>query len=526
MLRRNKSSTVVVKPFCKWASAIDPSIVLAPGFMSSVISPLGSKAGDAEWEFSKDYIPRGSRANRTLSFEFSQLDLHLRPESNIMARQYALLLAAEDNSIRSLATLKNRVQLNNRLIGACGNVTGGDRLFASMSLGELSDACKLLQDDWTESNSDYGLLRKIIEEVTSFHKRGLLADGYTSHDCSECLFELSSITLSESLDALRNRVALPKYKDPSVSTLPFSIEWVNALLPIARCYIELAPHITRHLEKYEELRREITRNKQDCVKKVIGRAITKAYIQFAKEEIEAGKWTRRDGTPFLKLPFETDGTIVFPPRHTSHLLALVSSLQIVCFQIVALISAARLSELHTVSTSGISQSDHEEPIYAIHGLIFKGTGTVGYRRHKWIVSQEAVEAIRVQERLFKSFRSGPHLWCQTALGSLGEPMCSSEQVHLVTFVRRHLLTPLVNDGKISTRRFRKTWAELAMISNLSVELIRQQLGHAPSEGGISDQTAGYMFSDRESSLRFQLANSETFGPSAEMECLMKEVFKK
>lgn len=102
-------------------------------------------------------------------------------------------------------------------------------------------------------------------------------------------------------------------------------------------------------------------------------------------------------------------------------------------------------------------------------------------------------------------------------------MRSSEQVHLVTFVRRH---QLVDNGKISTRRFRKTWAELAMISNLSVELIRQQLGHAPSEGGISDQTASYMFSDRESSLRFQLANSETFGPSAEIECLMKEVFKK
>jgi len=520
------SSTVVVKPFCKWASALDPTIVANPNFMEEIVSPLGSKAGALEWEFSRDFIPRGSRADRTVSFDLAIPGLDLNEKSVKMTRQYALLLAAEDNSIRSLATFRNRVQLHNRLAKACGQITGGGRPFSSMSLEELSKACGILQAGWADANSDHALLRKIIEEVGSLSARGLLSDGYTSTDCSARLCDVSPITLSTSLDMLRTRdVQRPKHKVTSVSTLPFAAEWLNALMPIARCYIELAPHIFRHFDKYNDLREQITRDKKGCVKKVIGRTVTRAYVDFATAEIESGKWLKPDGTVRLTLPFEHDETIVFPPRHTDHLLALVASLQMICFQLVALSSAARLAEMHTISTEGIAQSHHQEPTYALHGKILKGTGVVGYRRHKWIVSREAVEAVRIQDRLFKNVRSGEHLWCQTHQGSLGQPMLSSEQIHLVIFTRRHRLNTLVDDGRISARRFRKTWAELAMIGNLSAELIRQQLGHAPSEAGLSDQTAGYMFAHRESSMRLQLADPETFGPPAEIEALMMEVFK-
>lgn len=528
MSLRRKSSAVIAKPFCRWASKIEPSIALDPNLMSFVISPLGSKVGDLEWEFPEEWTLRGSCADRTLSFALAEPGITLRPEAEKMARQYAIALAAaNDNSIRSLATLQNRVRMNNRLLRACVSVIGGERMFNSMTIEELLGACRILQSDWSHDNSDRALLRKVIEEVSQYRERGLLADGYTSVDCSARLGELSSTTVSDGLDMLRSRKDQPKkHKETSISTLPFAIEWIRVLLPIARTYIELAPHITRHLDRYEELRRQITQTAAGRAKKVVGRAVTKAYVEFAIAEMKDERWTAPDGSVLNHLPFKTDETIVFPPRHTNHLFALVASLQIVLFQLVAFSSAARASELYTVSTRGISESEGEEAIYAIQGLIFKGTGAVGYRRQKWIVSREVIEAIRIQDRLFEQVRVGNQLWCQTAQGSVGQPMRGSEQMHLTTFVRRHRLGALVDGGKICTRRFRKTWAELAMLQNVPVDLIRQQLGHAPSEGGISDQNITYMFASRDASLRLQLANPEARGVTSEIEGLMMEVFKR
>jgi hypothetical protein len=526
MATNRRTVVTVVKSFCKWGSILDPSIVLAPDFFSQEISPSGSKVGDAEWEFPADWIVRGTRSNRVISFEQFALKGHTPQSVEYMARQYAVLLLTSNNTIRSLATFQNRVHLNNRLIAACLEKVHGLRSLSNLSHEELSLACRSLQTDWTKGNSDRALLRKVIEEVANYYNRELLSDNYTKFDCSARL-TVAPFTQRQNLDAIRRtQPKLPKSDKTPDSTLPFPVEWVDTLLPIARFYINvLSPHVTRHLAEFKRLRAIVGREKHDRVKKVIGRNIAKAYAKFAAQEIEEVKWVDQEGTILQDLEFETNGSFAFPPRNVDDLHALVASLQICCFQIIALQSAARAAEMHTVSTQGISQSGDDDPVFAIHGSIFKGTGSVGFRDHKWIVSQQAVKAVEVQDKLFAGIRSEGYFWCQTKQGSLGKPLNKSEQMHLIKFVDRHNLSALLEGGQISIRRFRKTWAEMAMIAGLTADEIRQQLGHAPSEGGITDQTAGYMFSDQDASLRFQVAQPQTSSLSSSIKSFLKETIK-
>jgi hypothetical protein len=526
MAAGRKTMVTIVKPFCKLSSELDPSIVLAPDFMSHEIWPSGPKVGDAEWEFLAGCIHRSTRSNRVISFDHLMGKKMIPPTIKLMSRQYAVLTLAGPNSIRSLATFQNRVHLNNRLIGECLDQFPAMLALSALSPDELSCVCKTLQKDWTKGNTDRALLKKVLEEIADFYNRGLLTDTYSTADCSANLEDVPT-TLRQNLDALRRaRPTPPASETTPDSTLPFTPAWVDALLPIAQFYIEiLSRHITRHLAEYKRLCGTVGDAKRHCVKKVIGRNIAEAYANFAAQEAEDGKWTDQDGTILQNLPFETDGTVAFPPRSVNDLHALIASLQICCFQIIALQSAARAAEMHTVSSHGISQSDDEDPIFAIHGSIYKATGAIGYRHHKWIVSQQAVKAVEAQDRLFDGIRTGEHFWCQTKQGSVGKRLNRSEQMHLIKFVDRHRLSAFLDGRQISTRRFRKTWAEMAMIAGLTADQIRRQLGHAPSEGGITDQTAGYMFADRNASLRFQIAHPQTSSLSPAIKSFLKETIK-
>lgn len=516
---RARTKITVVKPFVRWASRLEPEIASQPNFLQTIVSPLGSKAGDATWRFPSEWLKRGSQSTTTLSFE-SLEGIKISSETALMARQYPIMLSVYTQSIRSIATLNGRVQLNNRLIQACLRVLGEARHMSSLTHEDLAEACSILKLDWTDKNSDGALLRKIIEEVSAFKARGLLADGYTSGRLDLRLSDLAPATLTETLNTLRKeRSKLPMQNGASTSTLPLSRDYVDAVMEISRFYLSrLSDHITRHFDKLHELSKEIAEAKKDCVPKVIGRAIARAYTDFAEEEAIKGAW-HCDA-----LPFETDSSYVFPPRRVQDLLALVASLQMASFHIIALASAARPSELHTVSSGGVSVVEGDEPLYWLNGLILKGAGDIGYRRHKWVITREAVEAIRIQERLFKEWKSvALHLWCQTKLGAIGKQMRSSEGMHLAAFTKRHKITSLAR-GNVSARRFRKTWADLAMISHLHVELIRQQLGHAPSKRGASVQTFGYTFASRDAASRLEASDPETFGAPTDILDTMEKVF--
>lgn len=523
---RARTKITVVKPFVKWASQLDPEVASQPNFLEAIVSPLDSKAGDATWKFPSKWLKRGSQCTTTLSFESLEA-IDMPPETALMARQYPIMLSVYNRSIRSIATLNRRVQLNNRLIQACLQVLGEPRHMLSLTHEDLAEACGILKLDWTEENSDGALIRKIIEEVSAFKARGLLADGYTNGRLDVRLGDLARATLTETLNTLRKeRRKLPVQTGVSPSTLPLNRDYVDAAMEISRFYLShLHAHITRHFDVLHELSGEIAKNKKDRVPKVIGRAIARAYADFAEKEAIEGAWKCRDGSTCDVLPFDTEPSYVFPPRCIQDLLALVASLQMACFHIIALSSAARPSELHTVSSGGVSVVDGDEPLYWLSGLISKGAGDVGYRRHKWVITREAVDAIRIQERLFKDWRSGAlHLWCQTKLGAIGNQMRSSEGMHLAAFAKRHRIASLAS-GNVSARRFRKTWADLAMISHLRVELIRQQLGHAPSKLGASVQTFGYMFAGRDAASRLEASDLETFGAPTDILDTMEKVFQ-
>jgi hypothetical protein len=522
---RARTKITVVKPFVRWASRLDPEIASQPNFLETIVSPLGSKAGDAAWRFPLEWLKRGSQSKTTLSFE-SLEGIEISPETAVMARQYPIMLSVYTESIRSIATLGKRVHLNNRLIQACLRVLGGARPMSSLTHEDLAEACSILKLDWTGKNSDGALVRKILEEVSVFKARGLLADGYTNGRLDLRLSDLAPTTLTETLNTLRKeRSKLPMQKGASPSTLPLNRDYVDAVMEISRFYLKhMTDHITRHFDKLHTLSGEIAEAKKNRVPKVIGRAIARAYADFAEQEAIKGAWQRRDGSTCDVLPFDTDSSYVFPPRRVQDLLMLVASLQMACFHIIALASAARPSELHTVSSGGVSVVEGDEPLYWLNGLILKGAGDIGYRRHKWVITREAVEAIRTQELLFKEWRSGAfHLWCQTKLGAIGKQMRSSEGMHLAAFTKRHKITSLAR-GSVSARRFRKTWADLAMISHLHVELIRQQLGHAPSKRGASVQTFGYMFASRDAASRLEASDPETFGAPTDILDTMEKVF--
>lgn len=189
-----------------------------------------------------------------------------------------------------------------------------------------------------------------------------------------------------------------------------------------------------------------------------------------------------------------------------------------CFQVLAITSAARLSEIHEVGPESICEPSLELGLPTIRGQVFKGAGAIGFRPHRWVVSHMAIRALLFQDRLFRRYRIDDHLWCQTAPGSVGQPMRSAECNHLQRFAQRHC----VDDTQISTRRFRKTWAEFAMISRLPIEDFRRQLGHAVTELEINDLNISYLLPSRDSSFRYRAASAQGVRPSAELLQILRE----
>ncbi len=85
---------------------------------------------DSEWEFSAEWLDRGPRSACTISFDLADGSFGPASAPSKMARQYAFLLMATDNSIRSVATLVNRVNMLNRLIKACSQIKSEAQLLA------------------------------------------------------------------------------------------------------------------------------------------------------------------------------------------------------------------------------------------------------------------------------------------------------------------------------------------------------------------------------------------------------------
>ncbi|MEH2474073.1 hypothetical protein V1281_004742 [Nitrobacteraceae bacterium AZCC 2161] len=489
------TTVAVADPFRVWCGQINPQVLRdSDSLLDQIVAPptesksQGSLVRDEYWIFPSEWFPSGpDRLCLSLSAEQGIL----APETHLMLKQYAIGLMVQPRT-RALVTIKNHVDVCRRIIGSLAVSKQHGAPLSSVSFSHLSQATDALTAGWAVDNSDRFLLKHVVSQIAEFRKRGWLSDGFG--DASLDL-PITDLPLEE-----RQRYFDEINKSPRVEGVirarsqrgcpPVPKEYVDAMLPVAILLIdELSPFIIAHARLLFDARESISKKKGGRVcKKRLGKIVAAEYSDLA---------SRKASNRFSELceDYRRLTGCNFSLASVNDLRDQMANLQMGCYQVIAVLSAARKGEMHGLHPDGLRYSADGE--LQLHGRIRKGAGAAGYRKHAWTVDELARDALQTQWDLFEPFRNGEHLWCQTAMGSIGAKMRGTESEHLKAFVERNHLQHHLDEAGIAHTGFRKAWATLMYLGGVDIMSIARQLGHTVNEEEEDEPsvTMGYINSD-------------------------------
>ena len=501
-----------VDAFRTWCSMmIDPAeIGNWDKFQTSIIAPAnhdypsGIPAGHYIWQFPEHWFVRGSAARRLI--DFSRLERHIGTASGqrllISVKQYTGACMTVAARRLSFSSVKKRSLAATRLALATLDLGQGNIGFRDL---DVPQALRVVAASRTNFDDD-ALLRCVIQELNDYGQAGLVSDYFEKVDWRQCALDLPADQRACFVGVRQRPESNPRR--------PLTDAYVEHAMQIIMVYVALlADKILEHARHYAEVRETVLREKTpERSKKLALRRAWRKYSRFA--EADAPNW------PLGSLPFRC--SYEFPPRRLTDLFALISTLQMCAFQLVALDGAMRLSEQHTVDPETsylLDVSGHAVPI--LRGRTFKIKGDHGWNGREWAVSPLARRALKIQSELAAAFRHDAveaTVWISTKPDSLGAPMRSAEIMHLNKFAERHYLLGFCENGRICHGQFRKTFARLmALYAEKGIQTVRQQLQHESE-----DQTSDYILSNPDTG--FDLMH-DTIKATALTDDQLKEIFQ-
>lgn len=221
------------------------------------------------------------------------------------------------------------------------------------------------------------------------------------------------------------------------------------------------------------------------------------------------EWKGKDSAPISRLPFELNivgagrglagqdkESMAWPPTQWSHVLSLISLLQVAHLFIFLLSVGSRIGEALSLRKGCIVRSPDGTTL--ANGLTYKFAADIfqGDERN-WALPQVAVVALEMQQQLVDQLAGlgtqkedlhevsqdahGP-LWIQLGHGKMGMEMQGSENTNLQRMIIALNLSELLGEDNLSTHRFRKTIARLLALAVIGAPKILMDLfGHKTIE---------------------------------------------
>ncbi len=237
-----------------------------------------------------------------------------------------------------------------------------------------------------------------------------------------------------------------------------------------------------------------------------GRQHRKHLLAYRKEWLAS--WTGNSLAPGLQFPYAfrirspvsrsadaaTSVCAAWPPPTLQVVRKMVSLLQSAHMVILLLAMAPRDGELADLARDCLEEVRHQD--LAV-GYTFQLSASAGGERRNWPLPKVAVQAIRQQQKLAEVMDpAGDRLWVELCRNDRGEGGRVSCQEPLVAFSERVLTSDgrslsEICDGRVQTRRFRKTVVRLAALSLVGAnQILFDVLGHRDPE-----MTLNYILSD-------------------------------